>query len=104
MTEGPIRAGIRLILTAPRWRVIAILCLMLLSALTEGIGIMMLAPLLESMGGNESALGRSIKSTLSFVGLNTSVGALLIAFVVLVAFRASSSMFKFSALQVLCTT
>lgn len=88
MTDGPVRSGLRLILAAPRWQVATILSLMLLGALTEGIGIVMLAPLLEAMDGRETALGQSIGSALSLIGLSASIGALLSAFVFLIAVRA----------------
>lgn len=60
--------------------------LMVLSALTEGAGLVMLVPLLEAVSNNGLA-GSEVASRLAGLGLPTSLGAMLVLFVGLVVLR-----------------
>jgi ATP-binding cassette, subfamily C, bacterial len=70
--------------------VMALIGLMLLCGLTEGVGIIMLVPLLDAIGGGHagSGLSRIVSAGLGRIGLGHSVGGVLILFVGLVAARA----------------
>lgn len=84
-----LRAFGRLLAAAPRTQVLALLILMILAGLSDGVGILMLVPLLELIGSGQSdkAWVQYLLSTLHSVGLSPSVGGLLIVFVSLVALR-----------------
>ena len=79
----------RLLTAAPRSQVLILLALMTLAGLTDGIGILMLVPLLELMGGRTSDKGWSqhLLQTLQSIGLPPSVGSLLLIFIGLVTLR-----------------
>lgn len=81
----------RLLLAAPRMQVLALLVLMVFGGLTDGIGILMLVPLLELLGSGQSdkAWVQQLLGALHTVGLSSSVGGLLVVFVGLVALRGS---------------
>jgi ATP-binding cassette, subfamily C, bacterial len=85
----PLRALIRLIGEAPLGETVTLLILMAFVSLTEGIGIVMLVPLLDSLGagGAQSALSLRLSSLLGGAGPGQSLGAILIAFVALVLAR-----------------
>lgn len=63
---------------------------MLFARLTEGIGLFLLIPLLEtvSSAGAKSAVTQTISKLLVYAGFSANLGSLLIVFVALVAFRA----------------
>jgi len=79
----------RLVWAAPRAQVLVLLALMVLAGLTDGIGLLMLVPLLELLGGSQSGRGwvQQLLDTMQSVGLSPSVGGLLAVFVGLVAVR-----------------
>jgi len=62
---------------------------MILVSLTEGVGLLLLVPLLELLGGADSrnALIQWLLRGVALVGLSPSIGGLLLAFLVLVAVR-----------------
>ena len=90
MTElAPIPALWRLIGTAPRGRVLALLAVMIVASLSEGFGIVMLVPLLENLGGGQS--GGAALSALQRLPLPPfSLGSALLIIVILTALRAAS--------------
>jgi ATP-binding cassette subfamily C protein len=79
----------RLLSSAPRGQVVVLLTLMMVSGLTDGVGILMLVPLLELLGSAHSDKGwaKHFQNVLQQVGLAPSVGGLLAVFVGLVALR-----------------
>lgn len=81
----------RLVWAAPRAHVLGLLALMVLAGLTDGIGLLMLVPLLELLGGSHSDRGwvQQLLNTMQSVGLSPSVGGLLAVFVGLVAVRSA---------------
>lgn len=85
----PLRAFWRLLRAAPRGRLLGLFLLMLLASLTEGIGLLLLVPLLEVLGGGESrsAMVQGLLRGLSFIGLAPTIGGLLLAFLGLVGLR-----------------
>jgi ATP-binding cassette subfamily C protein len=86
-----VRAFWRLLRTAPSRDVMGLLVLMVLTSLTEGIGLLLLVPLLELLGSGESqhALVKSVLALLQGVGLTLSAGGLLATFLGLVAVRSA---------------
>jgi len=83
-------AFVRLLRNAPRSRVALLLLLMVLGGLTDGIGILLLVPLLEILqghGASKTPLARELLAGLGHLGIPPSAGGLLIAFVVLVLLR-----------------
>jgi ATP-binding cassette subfamily C protein len=80
----------------PRGRLIGLLALMLLAALTDGIGILLLVPLLTDFGA--SGAGSGLIATLGAWGLPRGLEARLILFVVLIGMRAWL-MFRLSMLR-----
>ena len=84
-----LRAFGRLLSAAPRGQVLTLLALMILAGLTDGVGILMLVPLLELLGSGHSDKGwvQHLLQALQGVGLSPSVGGLLLVFVGLVAVR-----------------
>jgi ATP-binding cassette subfamily C protein len=79
----------RLLSAAPRKQVLALLGLMTLAGLTDGIGILMLVPLLELLGSGRSdkAWVQQLLEALQSIGLSPGLGGLLTLFVALVALR-----------------
>lgn len=73
--------------SVPPGRLALVLLLMLGSALSEGIGIAMLVPLLELAGGNAAQSG--LAKALSTAGLPLTLGAVLTAFVIVIALRSA---------------
>ncbi|MEZ5819117.1 MAG: ABC transporter ATP-binding protein [Hyphomicrobiaceae bacterium] len=88
MAEGPFGAWLQVTGAAPRSKVVTVVVVMLLTSLTEGIGIIMLVPLLEAMQGRSSLLSRSIDGAFAQVGLTGSIVGMLVVFVGLVGLRA----------------
>ncbi|MDF8332995.1 ABC transporter ATP-binding protein [Novosphingobium cyanobacteriorum] len=75
----------------PRRRLAGVIALMVLTTLTEGIGLVLLVPLLAVLTGNAGALpgpARALLGLAQRAGLPPAPGALLCVFVGLVAFRA----------------
>ena len=80
----------------PRARLIGLLALMLLAALTDGIGIVLLVPLLADFGA--SGTGSGLIATLGHWGLPHGLELRLLLFVALIAARAGL-MFRLSMLR-----
>jgi ATP-binding cassette, subfamily C, bacterial len=82
-------AFIRLLREAPPRDTAVLFALMLASRLTEGVGIVMLVPLLDSLRAGEapSAVSLWFDRLLAGAGLKGSIGVLLALFVALVAIR-----------------
>jgi len=76
---------------ADRRRLIVVLTLMTLAALTEGVGIMMLVPMLALVGGEGAGLGGSggFGGLLTRVAGNLSLGQVLLIFLALLVVRAA---------------
>jgi ATP-binding cassette, subfamily C, bacterial len=87
MAQTP--AFIRLLREAPPRDSFWLLVLMLLSRLTEGVGILMLVPILDSLQGQAgvSSFSAGFKDMLAAIGLNGSTGVLLALFVAIVLLR-----------------
>ncbi len=81
---------IRLLSRAPIADTAILFGVMLLARLTEGIGIFLLIPLLETVSdsGAQSAVTQQFSSLLARLGLGAGLGPLLMLFVALIAFRA----------------
>lgn len=107
-----LRAFWRLLGAAPRGRLLGFILLMTLGSLTEGIGLLLLVPLLGALGetaggytvggalptgadaagagaGQGNPLIEGLVSGLSWLGLTPTVGGLLLAFVGLVVLRST---------------
>ncbi len=82
-------ALLRLLKEAPPGETVVLFLLLLLARLTEGMGILMLVPILDSLRGEgtPSALSSWFGATLARSGLQGSIGVLLLIFVALVAVR-----------------
>lgn len=93
----------RLLGVAPRGRLAGLFLLMILASLSEGIGLLLLVPLLGVLGvvGDPAAAGAGgggtdsdnplvalLVQALSWIGLTPSIGGLLLAFLVLIGLRA----------------
>ena len=76
-----------LFLQAGARRTVALVGLMLLSALTEGIGLLLLVPMLTALGGSPGD-GGAIAGALGRLGIPLALGPLLALFVALVLLRA----------------
>lgn len=73
---------------APRRSTLLLLALMVGVSLTEGVGILMLVPLLDALRGDPaSGFTRIIADGLGALGLGSSLGALLMVFVAVVVAR-----------------
>jgi ATP-binding cassette subfamily C protein len=79
----------QLLAGAPRKLTLSVLLLVVVSGLTEGIGLLLLVPLLDLLSGGQGSPGwtKPLLTGLRHAGLEPSPGGLLIAFVVLVALR-----------------
>lgn len=84
-----LRAFRQLLRAAPRAWVLGLLLLLILSGLTEGIGILLLVPLLQALqqGTTGSGLFEPVERTLQTLGVTPSVAGLLMLFSLLVALR-----------------
>ncbi len=85
-----IQAFVRLLRSAPRYWAGALLLLMFLTSLTEGIGLLLLVPMLAVLGGGEATgnpLVAQLVNIFQTMGLPLSVGGLLAAFVILIGLR-----------------
>ena len=85
---APLATLWRILGAAPRGLVVWLIGGMALVSLTEGVGILMLAPLLASLGGGQNAGSSPIAKALMLAGLQPSLGLILPVFLVLAAFRA----------------
>lgn len=75
---------------APRRRLVALLALMIGGGLSEGVGIVLLVPLLQALTGQGGAGPwpvRALTGGMTALGIATAPGGILIAFVVLVGVR-----------------
>ncbi len=81
---------IRVLRLAPPHRVVALGLLMLVLSATEGIGLMLLVPLLEFVAGGlgQNPIAAAIIRVLSFFGLPSDIRGLLSFFILLIVFRA----------------
>jgi ATP-binding cassette, subfamily C, bacterial len=79
----------RLLGMAPQHQVLSVLVLMVLGSVTDGIGIVLLVPLLALLDRNasENPLVQALVWGLEKVGIGQTVGGLLAAFVVLMVLR-----------------
>jgi len=86
-----IKAYADLIAHGHRFQVFTLLILMLLVGLTEGIGIMLLVPLLDLLSGGSTQQGvaQILFHLLGLLGIPQSTGGVLTAFVGLVALRSA---------------
>ena len=75
-----------LIAQSPRKKVVGLVALMLANALTEGIGIMLLVPIL-TLAGQAGQPSTDFGDWLNWIGLEYNLGAFLCLFVVLIALR-----------------
>lgn len=87
---APAREFLRLLREAPMRQVLALLILMVLGGLSEGVGILLLVPLLDLLqsgqGGN-NPFAQMILTGIDHVGLPPSPGGMLSAFLILVLAR-----------------
>ncbi|HMO76577.1 MAG TPA: ABC transporter ATP-binding protein [Sphingopyxis sp.] len=74
---------------ADRRRLAAVFVLMVLAALTEGIGIMMLVPMLALIDGDGAALPGRIGELLSGVAGHVTLGQAMLVFIALLLLRAA---------------
>jgi ATP-binding cassette, subfamily C, bacterial len=81
---------------APRKSLFSLLALMIITALTEGVGIMLLVPFL-SVAGRTGPPSPGFSIVLEWLGLSHSLGILLCFFVTLIALRA---LLQYAVLQV----
>ena len=80
----------RLLQAAPRGWVAGLLLLMVVTGMTEGVGILLLVPLLGILAGNNrggNPVIQGLLDALNAAGLPVSVGGLLLAFLLLIFFR-----------------
>ncbi len=86
---GTIHPFLHLLAQAPRAQVIGLFALMVLSSVTDGVGILLLVPLLDTLGGGGSGtpLVRELMQGLSVIGLPPTTEGLLGAFILLVGVR-----------------
>ncbi len=85
-----LKAFVRLLREAPGPRVALLLLLMVLGGLSEGVGILLLVPLLDILqnrGNAGNPLAKALLTGLSHLGIPPSAGGLLVAFVSLVLLR-----------------
>ena len=88
---------------APRGKLILLAGLMLAGSLTEGVGFVLLVPLLSSLTGGETenAIARHLIDLLGAFGVSATSGGFLATFVVLVALRSGIQFAKDRAALVL---
>jgi ATP-binding cassette, subfamily C, bacterial len=86
---GQIQRMRRLLAEASFTQTATLFAIMLLARASEGIGLFLLVPLLESLAGEgpKSALSGKVADTLNIFGFSPTLGVLLVIFVVLVAVR-----------------
>lgn len=93
----------RLVKAASRRRVLLLFFLMFLSGLTDGIGLLLLVPLLETLsnGNSQNPLVNQLLSLINIMGLPASMDGLLITFVTLVGLRSGIQYFR-EQISVVC--
>lgn len=86
-----LRSFLRLLLRAPKSEVTWLFILMLLSSASEGVGLLLLVPMLDILSGanTNNPIAKIAVVTLAFFGVPTSIGGLLIIFVGLVSLRSA---------------
>lgn len=88
-----LRAFVHLLRDARTSRVVLLLVMMVLAGATEGIGILLLVPLLDVLqhhqGGGNSPVAHALLTAMARLGLSPSAGGLLLAFVLLVFMRSA---------------
>jgi len=73
-----------------RWQLLSLFGLMLLASLTEGVGILLLVPLLDLLSGHSAqGIGQILWKVFETLGIPQSIGGVLAAFIVLVALRSA---------------
>lgn len=87
--QGAIATFSRLLRRVPRGRIVVLGLLMVLASASEGIGLLLLVPLVEQVGGGTMAPGpvRSMMESVAALGIPLGLGGLLGLFVGLVALR-----------------
>ncbi len=80
---------LKLLNRAKRSDIISLLALMLLSSATEGIGLILLVPMLDILSGanTNNPIVNMVVRIVGFFGFTSSIGGLLIVFVALVSLR-----------------
>ncbi len=88
-SEGSFATFVRLLRMVPAPRAVALALLMLLASLTEGIGLLLLVPLIGVVSGDAAAAGpvRGLVDAIAATGIPMTLSGLLILFVALVALR-----------------
>jgi ATP-binding cassette subfamily C protein len=92
--HGPLRVFGRVLSEAPRNGLALMLALMLAGSLLDGVGILLLVPMLESLnqsGGAANPAIEAFRRFFGFFGLDFSLESLLVIFFVLVVLRAALS-------------
>ena len=85
---NPARALLSLLVQAPGRHLALLFFTMLAVSLSEGIGVMLLVPLIDlAQGGNGIASSSALSRFLRPTGLPISMGLLLVGFLILVVFR-----------------
>ena len=73
-----------------RWQLLSLFGLMLLASLTEGVGILLLVPLLDLLSGHSAqGIGQILWKVFETLGIPQTIGGVLATFVVLVALRSA---------------
>jgi ATP-binding cassette subfamily C protein len=73
-----------------RWQLLSLFGLMLLASLTEGVGILLLVPLLDLLSGHSAqGIGQILWKVFDTLSIPQSIGGVLATFVFLVAFRSA---------------
>jgi ATP-binding cassette subfamily C protein len=86
-----LRPFLKLLNRARTAEVIALFVFMLLSSATEGIGLLLLVPMLDILSGaqTDNAIADIIVRSLGFLGVPSTIGGLLTVFVALVGLRST---------------
>lgn len=95
--HGPLTVFGRVLSEAPRRGLALMLTLMLAGSLLDGVGILLLVPMLESLnqsGGAANPIIEAFRAFFGFFGLDFSLEGLLVIFFVLVVLRAALSIVR----------
>jgi ATP-binding cassette, subfamily C, bacterial len=84
-----LRAFLRLLGQAPRAQIVGLVVLMFLSSATDGVGFVLLVPLLQMIGGTAatSAGSGTLGQAMNWLSQSVSTGGLLLGFVLLIGLR-----------------
>lgn len=84
-----LRHFLRVLRRAPRWRLVAVAGLLLAGSLTDGVGFVLLVPLLSSLTGSEldNPVAREVLSALDRLHIPATTLGLLAIFVAIIAVR-----------------